>query len=146
MSGSKRGSVSASRSSSNPSSRLADSTRSEPLSRSSEALKPSDAAAFSWRWRKAWASIGPAPSVSSPAIRSVMPAWPAGSVAVPPENEKDSATTGVLLSSTSQALMPSGVVISLMSIANAIPGTRTSQAAKAAASRRSRFIDCPRPA
>ena len=87
MSGSKRGWVSASRRSSKPSSRLTDKTRSEPFSRSSEALKPSDAAAFSWRWRKACASIDPAPSVSRPAIRSVIPACPAGSVAVPPENE-----------------------------------------------------------
>ena len=55
MSASKRGWVSASRSSSKPSSRLADSTRSEPLSRSSEAPKPSETAASSWRCRKAWA-------------------------------------------------------------------------------------------
>jgi hypothetical protein len=88
MSVEKRGSVSARRSSSKPSSRLADKTRSEPVSRSSDALKPSDAAASSWRWRKACASSDPAPSVSRPAIRSVMPACPAGSPAVPPENEK----------------------------------------------------------
>ena len=55
---------------------------------------------------------------------------PSGSEALPPAKEKDSATTGVLLSSTSQALIPSGVVTSLMSIAAAavVPNQRAASA------------------
>ena len=51
------------------------------------------------------------------AARLVTPFWSPGSDALPLAKEKLSATTGVLLSSTNQALRPSGVVISLTSTA-----------------------------
>ena len=148
--------VSASRSSSKPSSRLADSTRSVPLSRSSEALKPSDAAASSWRWRKACASSVPAPSVSrrrhevGDARLAVGIRWPCRR-----RTRRTAPRRASLLSSTSQALMPSGVVISLMSIAPAPApaagehaGDSASEqraAASSAALRRASAATSPRP-
>ena len=77
-------------------------------------------------------------------MRLVSPFWFSGSLALPPAKEKDSATTGVLLSSTSQALMPSGVVTSLTSTASAREATSASPSASA--SQRSAVISSPPPA
>ena len=82
----------------------------------------------------------PAPSVRRRAIRLVTPFWPSGSRADPPSKEKERLITGTLLSSTSQALMPSGVVTCLMSIAAAGAIDSTARTAARTAARATRAI------
>ncbi len=75
-------------------------------------------------------------------MRLVTPSWPAGSDAVPPTKEKDSDTAGALLSCTSQALMPSGVVTALMSTAPAAAGSNESATTSAARMRNTGLTAC----
>ena len=112
-SASKRGAVTASRSRSNASSHLADNTRIQPPTGRAQAPKPSDTAVSSWRCLKACASSGPAPvGQQGCGDAGHVPCAPRNRRALPPSKEKDSDTTGVLWSSTSHALRPSGVVTS----------------------------------
>src|SRR5260370_27488640 len=79
-------------------------------------------------------------------MRLVTPDWPLGSDAEPPAKEKDSDTTGALLSCTSHAASPSGVVTGLMSTAPAA-GSQSITATSAPSRLRQRviggFIGCP---
>ena len=62
---------------------------------------------------------------------------------MPPAKEKASDTAGALLSCTSQALMPSGVVTALMSTAPAAAGSSESAATSAARKRNSQAHRMP---
>jgi len=126
--GSKRGSASASASSSNALSRCSVSVISEPVNSSSRALKRMRIARASSACWKAWLSSSPAPSSSRPETMFAKPSLPLGSSAVPPRKLRSSETIGLAWSSTSQAVMPPGLTTSCTSTARAGSAARTTAA------------------
>ena len=136
--GSKRGSLSASRSSSKASSWFSFSVRSVPRTCSRLARICSSIALRSMRAWKAVPSRSPAPSSSVETVISARPPLSSGSCTAPPRNANSIETSGTVASRTNQNSMPAGLTTRSILVALGRKAQRHQDAERRATITRSR--------